>query len=149
MPNALEGLSLLARAGWPLAIISNQSGIARGIYDARGFEATMRRLGELLGPGIRFAAVRFCPHHPDFTGPCDCRKPGTRLFREVAAEQGFDLARSWFVGDRWRDVQPALELGGHGLLVTQDTKREESSRALHEEVGMVPDLLAAARRIIA
>ncbi len=141
MPNAAEGLALLTEAGWPLVVISNQSGIARGLYDASAFAATNQRMQELLGPRVRFADVRFCPHHPDFTGPCDCRKPGTRLFRDVAAEHGYDLAASWFVGDRPRDVQPARELGGHGLLVTGDT--------LHEDVMMVPDLLAAARRIIA
>ncbi|HEY2806211.1 MAG TPA: HAD family hydrolase [Gemmatimonadales bacterium] len=148
LPHAAEGLAEISAAGWPLVIISNQSGIARGFYGADAFQATMQRLEELLEPWkVSFADVRFCPHHPQITGPCECRKPGTQLFRESAAEHEFDLAGSWYVGDRWRDAQPATELGGHGLLVTPHATDKEAGHARREGAAVVPDLLAAARLI--
>ena len=64
-----------------------------------------------------FAAWAVCPHHPDFSGPCDCRKPATLLFQRAAKELDLDLGASWYVGDKLRDILPARALGGHGILV--------------------------------
>src|SRR5207244_2527091 len=108
------------------------------------FRATMRRLEELLAPHqVRFADVRFCPHHPEISGPCDCRKPGTRLFKDSAAANDFDLAASWYLGDAWRDVQPATLLGGHGALVTGDATGAPAAKARTEGAAVVPDLVGA------
>jgi len=115
LPGVADGLGRLAAAGWPLVVVSNQSGIARGLYAAAAFEAVNRRLEELAG--IRFAGAYFCPHHPDLTGPCECRKPALRLFRDAARDLGLDLALSWFVGNRMGDVLPARALGGRPLLI--------------------------------
>jgi len=148
LPGAREGLRRLANQGWPLVIASNQSGIARGLYDARAFYATMDRLhGLLSGAGVTIRAAYFCPHHPDVTGPCPCRKPGPRLFERAAADLGLDLAASWYVGDRFRDVQPAGRFGGRGLLVSRDPDGEDARRARDASVAVVPDLIAVARAI--
>lgn len=148
LPRAAEGLSRLARAGWPLVIVSNQSGIARGKYGPGAFAATMGRLEELLAPaGVRFLASYFCPHHPDFGGPCECRKPGTLLFRQAAQEHQLDLGASWFVGDRWRDAAPALALGGRGLLIGADSMEGEAREAASRGVRQVTDLEDAAALI--
>ncbi len=145
LPGAAEGLARLARQGWPLVIVSNQSGIARGLYKADAFERTMRRLEELLAPsGVRFLGTWYCPHHPDVTGPCDCRKPATRLFRDAAAAHGLELGASWFVGDRWRDVAPALELGGRGILVGPAPHEPDAAEVARTNMKTAPDLAAAA-----
>ena len=148
LPGVAPGLATLARAGWPLVIVSNQSGMARGLYGPEAFAAVLTRLGALLAPqGVRFAAAYFCPHHPDLTGPCDCRKPGVALFEQAAREHRLDLARSWMVGDRLSDVEPARRLGGHGLLLESAEAPDEAARARTMGFAVAPDLVAAARII--
>lgn len=146
LPGAAEGLAEMSAAGWPLVVVSNQSGIARGLFGPDAFRAVMRRIETLLAPQeVRFLASYFCPHHPDVGGPCDCRKPGVLLFRQAAAEHGLVLGESWFVGDRWRDVQPALTLGGRGILVEGDPLAADAQEASRHGFRVVPDLVSAAR----
>jgi len=150
LPGALEGLRLLADAGWPLVVVSNQSGIARGLHTADDFHAVMRRIGELLAAGgVTLLAAYFCPHHPDYTGPCACRKPGLALYRQAAREHGLDLAASWYTGDRWHDAAPALAVGGHGVLLGRDAAADDVQQAQRHGVPVVPDLVHAARLILA
>lgn len=148
LPGAADGLAALSRGGWPLVVVSNQSGIARGFHTAAAFHAVMGRIGELLEPhGVRLAGAYFCPHHPEFTGPCDCRKPAPALFHAAARDLGLDLARSWYVGNRWEDVAPAAALGGEGILLTSLASEADVRRARVEGVRTAPDLPAAARQI--
>lgn len=149
LPGAREGLSALARAGWPLVIVSNQAGIAKGRFGPDAFHGVIARLAELLlADGVRFVDAYFCPHHPDVTGPCDCRKPGTALFERAARDHELDLAASWYLGDRWRDVAPAIRLGGKPLLVTPDGAGEEAQSAAANGVARVDDLAGAAAVIL-
>jgi D-glycero-D-manno-heptose 1,7-bisphosphate phosphatase len=148
LPGVAEGLEVLARAGWTLVVVSNQSGIARGLYGPEAFHAVMGRIGDLLAPrGVRLAASYFCPHHPDLTGPCDCRKPGVALFERAARDLALDLTRCWFLGDRLKDVEPALRLGGRGVLIEAADARGETQRARALGVAVVKDLPAAAALI--
>ena len=118
LPGAAAAIARLNAAGWPVVVVTNQSGIARGLYDVAAYESVQRRVEELLREsGARLDATYYCPHHPDFTGPCDCRKPGTALFQRAATDLNLDLTRSWFVGDRDSDVEPAQALGGRGILL--------------------------------
>jgi len=149
LAGAATAIRQLNEAGWPVVTVSNQSGIARGLYDASAYEAVQRRLKELLGAhGAHLDASFFCPHHPAITGPCHCRKPGTALFLEAGTRLGVDPSRSWFVGDRLSDVEPARRLGGHGLLVA--TGHGASHRAQAETLGVpvVPDLVAAVAHVL-
>ncbi len=148
LPGAAEGLAALSRAQWPLVIVSNQSGVARGIYGAEAFTSTTARLEELLaGYGVRILASYMCPHHPDVDGPCECRKPGVKLFRQAAREHRLDLGASWFVGDRWRDVEPALTLGARGVLLANDPLAADAQEAARHNIRGVSDLRAAAALI--
>ena len=113
-----EALARLRTCGYALVVVSNQSGIARGLFTLADFQAVQARLEAELGRfGVRLDGVFVCPHHPDFTGPCECRKPGLALFREAAETLELELSRSVWIGDRIHDVEPALRFGGRGWLV--------------------------------
>ena len=149
LPGVARGLADLDAAGLALVLVSNQSGIARGFFPPEAFAAVNRRIEELLGAGgPRFAGVYHCPHHPDFGGPCECRKPGTRLFRQAAADLGLDLARSWFVGNRASDVEPAVVLGGRGLLITGPARATDLAAARRTGARTAPDFAAVAALIL-
>ena len=151
LPGAGAAIRRLNDAGWLVVTVSNQSGIARGLYDAAAYAAVQRRLVELLTQqGARLDGAYFCPHHPDVSGPCDCRKPGVRLFRDAATALDLDLARSYWVGDRVSDIEPAHALGadGHGLLVSTGRGGEHAARAQAMGFPVVSDLAAAAAEIV-
>ena len=147
LPGVAEGLARLQRAGWPLVLVSNQSGIARGLFGPEAFVAVNNRVEALAG--VRFAGAYFCPHHPDFTGPCDCRKPGLVLFRRAATDLGVDLARSWFVGNRAADATPARALGGRGILLSPTARPEDLRDAAGAGIPTVPEFPAAVSLILA
>ncbi len=148
VPGAIPALSALREAGFALVIVTNQSGIARGLYTEDDYEAVARRVEERLAQdGIFVDGTYHCPHHPDFTGPCDCRKPAAGMYLAAQKELGVDLRASWYVGDRLKDVLPALNLGGRGILV-------RTGYGADEEVGLpggilaVEDLAAAVEHIL-
>lgn len=146
VPGAGEALRRLAGAGFALVLVSNQSGIARGLYGEEDYRAVQARLTELLrDAGVVLDGDYHCPHHPDFTGPCDCRKPAPGLFLRAARELDLDLARSIYVGDRLRDVLPGLERGGRAFLVRTGYGREEEPAA-PRGVVVVDDIVEVARR---
>lgn len=149
LPGVAAAIRRLNEAGWLVVTVSNQSGIARGLYDAAAYGAVQRRLSELLAAsGARLDASYYCPHHPEFTGPCECRKPGVKLFRDAAAQLGLDLARSFWVGDRVGDVAPARALGGQGILVATGYGTRDQSEAKSLGVPVVADLAAAVGEIV-
>lgn len=144
LPRAVDGLRAFEDAGYTVVIVTNQSGIARGYYgeaEYRAVEAEVER--RLAEAGVAVRAAYHCPHHPEITGPCDCRKPSTGLFEAAAAEHGLSLGDSIYVGDRLRDVEPGLVLGGTAILVRTGYGREEAERA-PAAVHVVDDLAAAA-----
>jgi histidinol-phosphate phosphatase family protein len=134
LPGVADAVRRLNARGIAAVVITNQSGIAQGLLSEAQYEATRRRLEELLEAGHAHLDAQYhCPHHPDVTGPCSCRKPGTRLYVEAAAQLGLDLTSSLYVGDKWRDVAPALVLGGRGVLVpSASTPPADVDRARRE-----------------
>jgi D-glycero-D-manno-heptose 1,7-bisphosphate phosphatase len=118
LPTAAAAIARLNRAGVPAILVTNQSGIGRGLFSEADFGAVQRRMEDLLGEGgARLDAVYHCPHAPDALPACTCRKPAPGLFLRAARDHGLDLARSAFVGDRVRDVAPAEAWGGTPILV--------------------------------
>ena len=150
LPGAAEAIRRLNEAGYRVVIVTNQSGIARGRYTVADYEAVQRRLGELLAAkGARIDAAYFCPHHPLLSGPCECRKPGLKLFRDAQAAFDIDFSRSWWVGDRLSDVQPARLLGGEGILVATGEGNLQQGQARALGVMLVADLASAVEKILA
>jgi D-glycero-D-manno-heptose 1,7-bisphosphate phosphatase len=149
LPGAAAAVRRLNEAGWLVITVSNQSGIARGLYDVAAYAAVQRRLAELLAAhGARLDAAYFCPHHPAVSGPCACRKPGVKLFQDAQAALGVDLPRSWWVGDRLSDVEPARACGGRALLVATGHGAAHRDAARVLGVPVVADLAAAVREIV-
>lgn len=149
MPGAARALSELTGAGYAIIIVTNQSGIARGMYGEAEFRAVQARVEQLLAAeGAHVDGVYHCPHHPDHTGPCNCRKPGLGMYRQAAGEHGLDLASSAYIGDRLNDVLPALATGGSAFLVTTGYGAAEAASA-PVGVTVVEDLPAAAAMIAA
>lgn len=146
---ASAAIRRLNEAGIPVVVVTNQSGIARGHFTDEAYAAVRARLDELLAAdGARLDATYTCPHHPDFGAPCDCRKPGTLLFRQAADALDLDLARSFFVGDKLRDVAPARELGGRGILVPSPDTSAEDLAAAEREFAVATSLDEAVSRVI-
>lgn len=138
----------LAGSGLAVVLVSNQSGIARGLYGEADYHAVNGRLREMLKVGgAVLDGTYFCPHHPDFSGPCGCRKPGTALYLRAASELGLDLGKSFYVGDKPTDVEPARTLGGTGLLVRTGYGRE-SVDEVPRTVNVVDDIEMAADWIL-
>ncbi len=149
VPGAGEALSALQKAGYALVVVTNQSGIARGLYTEADYQAVARRLEEVLAEAsVSLAGSYHCPHHPDFSGPCACRKPSTGMHLQAARELDLDPGRSWYVGDKIADVLPAFDLGGRAVLVRTGYGREHE-RSVPKAVTIVDDIVAAARHILA
>lgn len=145
---AIQALATLREAGFTLVVVTNQSGIASGLYSERDYRAVASRLNEVLEKGcVPVDATKHCPHDPELNGQCACRKPGTAMHKEAAAELGLDLGRSWCIGDKVTDVLPATKLGGQGILVRTGYGREQERRC-PRNVVVVDDLAAAARVIV-
>lgn len=148
IPGVLEALSDLAGAGFVLVTVTNQSGIARGLYTEDDYLAVAARLDEMLVEGgVTVDRTEHCPHHPDVTGPCACRKPATGMYLSAAEALGIDLGASYYVGDKATDVLPAIELKGQGILVRTGYGTEHE-RAVPAGTWVVDDLADAARRIL-
>lgn len=133
LPGALEGVKLLAGAGLPLAIATNQPGVAKGRYGREAVHRTNRALVERLADeGVVIARVEACLHHPE-GGPggdaslvvaCACRKPKPGMILAIAAALGLDPARSFVLGDARADVLAARAAGFRVGLVA-DPRRPE------------------------
>ena len=152
LPGAAEAIRRLNEAGYRVIIVTNQSGIARGRYTVRDYEAVQERLGALLtAHGARIDGAYFCPHHPQFSGPCECRKPGVKLFHDAQAAFDIDFSRSWWIGDRLSDAQPArlLRGDGGGILVATGEGNLHQGQARALGVMVVADLAGAVDKILA
>jgi len=144
---AARAVARLNAAGIPVFIITNQSGIGRGYFSEADYTAVEQRVNELLAAGgARVEATYHCPHAPDT--PCECRKPGVKLFKDAAAEHAIDLAHSWYIGDRLRDIEPAAVFGGRGILVPRLETPGADVVAAGERFIVATNLDAAVSRVL-
>ena len=149
LPGAAHAIKRLNDARIPVIVITNQSGIARGIFSEADYQAVRQRLDALLAEeGAYVDGSYHCPHHPDVTGPCDCRKPGLLLYERATQDHTLDPAHSWFVGDRARDISPATHFGGEAFLVPSASTTSEDVAAATAIATTVESLAEAVERIL-
>ncbi len=148
LPGSLDAIARLCRAGYTVAVASNQSGIARGLFDRRALHrihAKMRRAVRAAGGEID--RIVYCPHHPD--DGCDCRKPEPGLLVRLARQYGVELAGVPVIGDSARDLQAARRAGARPILVRTGNGRRTEARGEAGDVEIYDDLAAAARALSA
>ncbi len=123
IPGAAEAIRLINESGMKAVVVTNQSGVARGIFDEAFVDTVHRRLQEMLAvEGASLDGVYFCPHHPtegrgSYLRSCDCRKPTPGLLLRAAEELSLDPERSTMVGDTLKDIEAATRIGARGILV--------------------------------
>ena len=116
IPGSLEAIARLPQSGWRVTVATNQSGIARGMYDLATLQRIHDKLYRLLAAqGGQVEAIFFCPHGPQDN--CECRKPKPGLFREIERRLQVSLEGVPAVGDSLRDLQAAQAVGARPLLV--------------------------------
>ncbi|MBX3303310.1 MAG: lipopolysaccharide heptosyltransferase II [Nitrospira sp.] len=140
-PGVPEALARLNRAGARLILVTNQSGIARGLLSQGDLAAIHAKLKHMLNrAGASLEAVYFCPHHPD--EGCDCRKPKRGMIDQAVRERGVDLGRAYLIGDHMRDIELAKRVGARSILVTTGVVRPQESEGL-KSAGLDPDWIAS------
>ena len=158
LPRSAEAVRLVNQAGWFSVLVTNQSGVARGLFDEALVRTVHEQLARSLGEaGARIDAFYFCPHHPREGHPpyrveCDCRKPLPGMLTRAAREHDLDLAASWMIGDSLVDIEAGTAAGastvhlltgyGRGLVELQP------QRFKVPPTHTAPDLLDAVRFIL-
>jgi D-glycero-D-manno-heptose 1,7-bisphosphate phosphatase len=156
-PWSAEAVRLINQSGLLAVVITNQSGIARGMYTEEILaEIHSRMIRELALQGARVDAVYYCPHHPEIGSrryrlECECRKPQPGLLNAAARDHDIDLARSFVIGDKASDIKLAERTGARAALVLTGFGRE--TLAHPERWPCTPDVVAenvleAVRRIL-
>ena len=155
-PWSADALRLLKRAGFAIVVITNQSGVARGLYpESAVHEVHAHLTRELARGGAVVDAWYHCPHHKDavdaaYRLDCDCRKPRPGMLTRAADALGLDLARSVVVGDRWSDVACGRAVGAAAVLVQTGVGALEALEPPHglQADAIVPSLAEAASWIL-
>ena len=155
-PWSIDAVKLLNRAGFRVVVVTNQSGVARGMFDER-FVAEAHDFidARLREGGAAIDRFYYCPHHPDapieaYRRQCECRKPRQGMPRRAQEELELDLERSFVVGDRWFDVELAQGFGGRGVLVRTGYGEAEVAKPKPgvEAALVAPELMTAVSWIL-
>lgn len=147
IPSAITAIARLSKAGWIVAVATNQSGIARGYYDLATLESMHQRLRELVAEqGGELGLVVYCPHGPD--EGCECRKPKPGMLLQIAQHYAADLRGIWFVGDSRGDLDAALAVDCQPVLVKTGKGERTLTKPLPEGTLVFDDLAAVADQLL-
>ncbi len=147
IPGSIEAIAQLSKAGWTVAVATNQSGLARGYYSADTLEAMHTRLRELVAEqGGAMGLIVHCPHGPD--EGCACRKPKPGLLETIGAHYLQALEDVWFVGDSRSDLDAALAAGAQPVLVKTGKGERTLSKGVPAGTLIHDDLACVARALI-
>lgn len=148
IPGAARAIRELREQGWRVAVVTNQSGVARGLITEEDLERINTRMEELLAAeGAELDALYYCPHHPKsaassrYLSACPCRKPAPGLLRQAALDLAIDLRHSWLVGDKPSDIAAGQAAGCRTVLVG-DHPDARAAPEMKPDVR-APSLLAA------
>jgi D-glycero-D-manno-heptose 1,7-bisphosphate phosphatase len=144
---SLEAIAMLNQRGYDVAIITNQSGLARGFFDETMLEHIHGKMHSILAEkGGTIAAIYYCPHGPDSL--CNCRKPKPGLLEQFALEKNVDLSGVHFIGDSLRDIQAAQAVGANPLLVKTGKGTKTLINNPNLNIPVFEDLYAAVQSIL-
>src|SRR5471030_2582250 len=114
-------LKTLQDKGYLLIVATNQGGLAKGWYTEETLATMHQHIRDVYHEqGVEITDIFYCPHHPNFTGDCDCRKPKPGLLLQGITKYNIDPAKSYFIGDRERDVEAGTAAGVKGILINSD-----------------------------
>jgi histidinol-phosphate phosphatase family protein len=154
-PGAAEGLAALRDAGYRLFVVTNQPGVALGLFPEASLAAVAARLHDLMGRfGVSLDGFVYCPHHPEgrisqYARVCDCRKPAPGMVLRAAREHGIDVSRSWLVGDILDDIEAGWNAGCRTVLIDNGNETEwDLSPGRRPQITAL-DLAGAATAILA
>jgi len=149
LPGSLNAIAQLNQNGWRVAVATNQSGIARGLFDMHALNAMHAKMHKALAAvGGRIDAVFFCPHLPE--DDCDCRKPKPGLLIRIAERFGVPISESPMIGDSHRDLEAAAAAGCPTILVKTGKGEATLARGdMPQGTLIFDDLAAAAQHLIA
>ncbi len=146
LPGSLEAIAALCRAGWVIAVASNQSGIGRGLFDEAtlaDIHATMR--AAVASAGGELGRIVYCPHSPD--AGCPCRKPRPGLLNQLSTIYALPTDEMVVVGDSARDIEAAQAVGARAILVRTGNGRDHEAKVAGA-VAVADDLLAVSQLLI-
>lgn len=147
IPGSIEAIARASRAGFAIAVASNQSGLARGLFDLDALTEIHDRMIEAVeNEGGRIDIITWCPHHPD--DDCACRKPRAGLLRRIESELGASLTGQWFVGDSARDLEAARAAGMVPVLVRTGNGAKTEKEINNDEVRVFDDLAGAVGELL-
>ena len=155
-PFSIDAVRLLNRGGFVVVVVTNQSGVGRGMYEEEFVIRAHQLLDErIVDGGGRIDGYYYCPHHPaaeieKYRIECDCRKPAPGMLRQAATDLSLDLSQSFTVGDKWSDVDVGRAVGARGILVRTGYGRvsERDPHHLAAPSAIVDNLAAAAAWIL-
>ena len=147
LPGALDAIARLSRAGWAVAVATNQSGLARGYYSVPTLESMHQVLrDEVQQRGGAMGLISYCPHGPD--EGCACRKPLPGLLTQIAEHYQTALDGVWFVGDSLRDLQAAVAVNAQPVLVCSGKGEQTREKSLPNNTLIFADLSAVADHLL-
>lgn len=149
IPGSLEAIARLTREGWRVVVATNQSGLARGLFEMATLNAIHAKMHKAVAQaGGRIEAVFYCPHAAESN--CGCRKPRPGMFNEIAARYGRELQDVPAIGDSLRDLQAAISVGAQAVLVrTGKGERTLVAGGLPENTAVYADLSEAVDHLLA
>lgn len=135
---SIEALKLLKELGYLLIVITNQAGIARGYFSENTLETIHNKMFQILNQyNVELDDIFYCPHHPNFTGPCNCRKPNPGMILQAKEKYGINLRESFMVGDTLNDIKTGISAECQTVLVLTGYGVEEKKK-INE---IVPDFI--------
>lgn len=147
IPGSIDAIARLSKAGWTVAVATNQSGLARGYYNEATLQSMHSRLRQLVAEqGGEVGLIVHCPHGPD--DGCTCRKPLPGMLEQIAAHYDADLTGLWFVGDSRGDLDAALAVHCQPVLVKTGKGLRTLAKGLPERTLIFDDLAAVAAHLL-
>jgi len=135
---SIEALKLFKQKGFLLIIITNQAGIARGLFTEETLSKIHYKMIKILKENnIQLDDIYYCPHHPEFTGPCDCRKPNPGMILKAQLKHNIDLSDSYMVGDTLNDIETGKAVKCKTILVLTGYGKEEQKKIS----SIIPDMI--------